>query len=189
MAAGAPGETRRGKPGKSVAYAGQPVSRRSPGGGLARALLNALGAAGRATAVASERAPNDIRTGTRPHAADGIEPRGVGSTRLGPAPQALLSRLVVLTSAGRLPAELAAREAARIATDELSFAWDGPTTPGTRHYYRVQGNDLLIEYDNTKDDSGNAHSVLRRPRSDFGDDVTGRALPPSPLLTCSHSDL
>ncbi len=41
---------------------------------------------------------------------------------------------------------------------------------GTRHYYRVQGDDLLIEYDTT-DDGNHAHTVLRRPRSDFGDDV------------------
>jgi hypothetical protein len=35
----------------------------------------------------------------------------------------------------------------------------------------VQGDDLLIEYDNTSDDGNHAHTVLRRPRSDFGDDV------------------
>ncbi|HYB47124.1 MAG TPA: DUF3500 domain-containing protein, partial [Streptosporangiaceae bacterium] len=34
----------------------------------------------------------------------------------------------------------------------------------------VQGQDLLIEYDTT-DDGNHAHTVLRRPRSDFGDDV------------------
>jgi len=34
----------------------------------------------------------------------------------------------------------------------------------------VQGDDLLIEYDTT-DDGNHAHTVLRRPRSDFGDDV------------------
>ncbi len=154
-----------------VGYAGKPVSRPlAPEEDLARALLKALGPAERATAVVSQHAPGDIRTGTRPHAGEGIEPRGVGSARLGPAPQAVLSQLVALYL-DRLPAELAAREAARIATHELSFAWEGPTTPGTRHYYRVQGNDLLIEYDNTTDDGNHAHTVLRRPRSDFGDDV------------------
>ena len=34
----------------------------------------------------------------------------------------------------------------------------------------VQADDLLIEYDTT-DDGNHAHTVLRRPRSDFGDDV------------------
>jgi len=38
------------------------------------------------------------------------------------------------------------------------------------HYYRVQGDDLLIEYD-TMDDGNHQHTVLRRPRSDFGYDL------------------
>jgi hypothetical protein len=71
----------------------------------------------------------------------------------------------------RLVPELAAGEAERIRAGELYFAWEGPVTPGTRHYYRVQGDDLLIEYDNTTEDGNHAHTVLRRPRSDFGDDV------------------
>ena len=52
----------------------------------------------------------------------------------------------------------------------MHFAWEGPLAPGARHYYRVQGDDLLIEYDTT-DDGNHTHTVLRRPRSDFGDDV------------------
>ncbi len=66
---------------------------------------------------------------------------------------------------------LARPEAARISAGELQFAWEGPTTPGHPHYYRVQGDDLLIEYDNISADGNHAHTVLRRPRSDFGDDV------------------
>jgi len=81
----------------------------------------------------------------------------------------VLGQLVTLYL-DRLPAELAARQANRLADAELHFAWEGPLTPGRRHYYRVQGDDLLIEYDTT-DDGNHAHTVLRRPRSDFGDDV------------------
>jgi hypothetical protein len=54
---------------------------------------------------------------------------------------------------------------------EPHFAWEGPPGPGVRHYYRIQGDDLLIEFDNTTDDGNHAHSVLRRPRGDFGGDV------------------
>ena len=154
-----------------VSYAGQAVSRPlAPEEDLARALLDALGPAGRAIAVVSERAPDDIRTGTRPRAGEAIKPRGAAAAQLGPGPRAALGRLVALYL-DRLPAELAAREAARVVAGELHFAWEGPTAPGQRHYYRVQGDDLLIEYDNTTDDGNHAHTVLRRPRSDFGDDV------------------
>jgi hypothetical protein len=154
-----------------VSYAGRPVSRPlAPEEDLGRALLDALGPAGRAAAVVADRAPGDIRTGTSPRAQEWIEPLGVAASRAGPAARAMLSQLAALYT-DRLVPELAAREAARIARGDLHFAWEGPLTPGTRHYYRVQGDDLLIEYDNTSDDGNHAHTVLRRPRSDFGDDV------------------
>jgi hypothetical protein len=154
-----------------VSYAGQAVSRPlGPEEDLARALLDALGPSGRRIAVVSERAPADIVSGTMPSAAEGIKPLGIGASRLGPTARAALSRLAALYL-DRLPAALAAREAARVAAGELYFAWQGPTTPGGGHYYRVQGDDLLIEHDNTADDGNHQHTVLRRPRSDFGDDV------------------
>jgi len=154
-----------------VSYAGRPVSRPlAPEEDLARDLLDALGPAGRAEAVVADQAPADIRTGPRPRAAEGIEPLGVAAARVGPTARAALGQLVALYT-GRLTAELASREAARISAGELYFAWEGPVTPCTRHYYRVQGDDLLIEYDNTSHDGNHVHTVLRRPRSDFGDDV------------------
>lgn len=154
-----------------VSYAGRTVSRPlAPEEDLARALLDALGPAGRAIAVVSDQAPGDIRTATRPRADEGIEPLGIAAARLAPTPRAVLGQLVALYL-DRLPAGLAAREAARVSAGELHFAWEGPTLPGQRHYYRMQGADLLIEYDNTSNDGNHAHTVLRRPRSDFGDDV------------------
>jgi len=153
-----------------VSYAGRPVSRPlAPEEDLARALIDALRPTERATAVVAGQAPGDIRTGTSPRAREGIEPLGVAAARLGPAPRAALGQLVTLYL-DRLPAQLAARQASRLAGAELHFAWEGPLAPGRRHYYRVQGDDLLIEYDTT-DDGNHAHTVLRRPRSDFGDEV------------------
>jgi hypothetical protein len=158
-----------------VSYAGRPVSRPlGPEEDLARALLDAMGPAGRAAAVVAGQAPGDIRTGTSPAASQSIAPLGVASSRLGPAARAVLGELVALYL-GRLPAELAARQAALSGTAELHFAWEGPVLPGTRHYYRVQGDDLLIEYDTTAD-GNHAHTVLRRPRSDFGADILGAHL-------------
>jgi hypothetical protein len=153
-----------------VSYAGRPVSRPlGPEEDLVRALLDAMGAQDRAAAVVAGQAPADIRTATSPRAGQAIEPLGVAAAALGPAARALLAQLVA-AYLDRLPAELAAREAARLDGTDLSFAWEGPLTPGARHYYRVQGSDLLIEYDTT-DDGNHAHTVLRRPRGDFGADV------------------
>jgi hypothetical protein len=152
-----------------VSYAGRPVSRPlGPEEDLVRGLLDVMGAQ-RAAAVVANQAPSDIRTATNPRARENIEPLGVPRSVLGPGARALLDQLIALYL-DRLPAGLAAREAARLAGHELHFAWEGPLEPGARHYYRVQGDDLLIEYDTTGD-GNHAHTVLRRPRSDFGDDV------------------
>ena len=153
-----------------VSYAGRPVSRPlAPEEDLARVLLDAMASAERDLAVVSGQAPGDIRTGTSPRAREGIEPLGVAADQLGSGARAVLGELVTLYL-DRLPAELAAREGARLAGGELHFAWEGPVRSSARHYYRVQGDDLLIEYDTTSD-GNHAHTVLRRPRSDFGDDV------------------
>jgi len=154
-----------------VDYAGQAVSRPlAPEEDLARALLNELSPAERAVAVVSDQAPHDIRSSTSPRAEEGIEPLGIAASRLRPTPRALLGQIVALYL-DRLPAELATREAARIAAGDLHFAWQGPARPRSRHYYRIQGDDLLIEYDNTTEAGNHQHTVLRRTRSDFGDDV------------------
>ncbi len=153
-----------------VSYAGRPVSRPlGPEEDLVRALLDAMGPQGRSAAVVASRAPADIHTATSPRARENIEPLGVAAAGLGPGARAVLAQLVAVYL-DRLPRGLAAREASRLAVADLHFAWEGPLTLGSRHYYRVQGDDLLIEYDTT-DDGNHAHTVLRRPRSDFGDDV------------------
>ena len=136
---------------------------------LARALLDALGPAGRAIAVVSGQAPPDIRTGTRPRAAERIEPPGIAAARLGPTARAVLGELVALyLDRLRRPGRPRGGPADGRGT---AFCLGGPAARGQRHYYRVQGDDLLIEYDNTSSDGNHAHTVLRRPRSDFGDDV------------------
>jgi hypothetical protein len=157
-----------------VTYAGRTVVRPlAPEEDLARELLDAIGPAGREHAIVSGHAPADIRSSVSPRAQAQVEPSGVAGARLDPTGRALLDQLVSLYL-GRLPGELAAREADRLDVRELHFAWEGPTRPGQRHYYRVQGPDLLVEYDNTTDDGNHAHTVLRRPLSDFGDDILSR---------------
>jgi hypothetical protein len=159
-----------------VSYAGRTVMRPlAPEEDLGRDLLDALGPAGRRKAIVADRAPADIRSAVRPRAKAPIEPLGVSGARLDPTARAVLDQLVTYYLA-RLPVGLAAREADRLDLRELHFAWEGPIEPGQRHYYRVQGPDLLLEYDNTTDDGNHAHTVLRRPESDFGDDVLRRHL-------------
>lgn len=154
-----------------VTYAGSPLLRPlAPEEDLARALLDAMGPMARAEAVVADRAPADIRSSVLPRVPDQAGPAGVVATRLNPTARALLDQLTALYL-GRLPEPLAAYEMGRIDPAGLWFAWEGPLTPGGRHYYRVRTDDLLAEYDNTADDGTHAHTVLRRPRGEFGVDL------------------
>jgi hypothetical protein len=137
---------------------------------LARTLLAAMDPAARGAAIVADQPPADIRSGPTPTVGGSIAPSGVSGARLGPTARALLAELAALYLA-RLPDELAAREADRLDPRELQFAWEGPTLAGLGHYYRVQGPDLLIEYDNTADGANHMHTVIRRPSADFGGDV------------------
>jgi hypothetical protein len=153
-----------------VSQAGLALSRPlAPEEDLGWALLAELSQAELAAAVVAEAAPADIHSYTRSQA-DLVQPLGVASGALRPAARAVLDQLVALYL-DRLQPELAAAEAAGTARGQLHFAWEGPVLPGTgsRHYYRIQGGDLLIEFDKT--DENHAHTVLRRPRGDFGADL------------------
>ncbi len=81
---------------------------------------------------------------------------------------------VVRQYVNRLPEEIAELHLARAtgpALDALHFAWAGGCERGEKHYYRVQGPRLLIEYDNTQDNGNHIHAVWRDPEGDFGVDL------------------
>lgn len=151
-------------------YRGSTVVRPlAPEEDIARAVLDALTVEQRLDAIVAPTAPPDIHSSVSRQASR-VEPPGVSSTRLGRPARDLLDQLTHVYL-DRLPADLAAREAARLDGAELHFAWEGAERPGGGHYYRIQADDLLIEYDNTAHDANHAHTVLRRPLSDFGGDV------------------
>ena len=62
------------------------------------------------------------------------------------------------------------------AIESLSFLWAGSTEAGEPHYYRIQGVDLLVEYDNTQRGVNHVHAVWRDLRRDFGRDAVSDPL-------------
>jgi hypothetical protein len=58
---------------------------------------------------------------------------------------------------------------ARDAFDGTSFAWAGQSEIGAPHYYRIQGERLLIEYNCAQNGANHKHSAWRDPQGDFGD--------------------
>jgi hypothetical protein len=141
---------------------------------LGRELLAAQAPDQRAMAVVSPVAPGDILQRNRPRVEAG-PPDGLPAGRMLPQQRAMLEGLV-RHYLDRLPAELAAAEAARVtpeAGEALRFAWAGGAEPGQPHYYRVQGPRLLIEYDNVQDGANHIHAVWRDPEGDFGQSTAG----------------
>ena len=152
----------------TVSYAGHPVLRPlALEEEVARGLLDAMGPQGRSLALTAGRAREDIASAQDPVVRVPIEPMGIPAHRLGPTARAMLDRLVAVY-VDRLVPELAEQEAGRVDPASLHFAWEGPVRPGAGHYYRIQAEDLLIEYDNTQNGANHVHSVLRHPTRDFG---------------------
>ncbi len=50
----------------------------------------------------------------------------------------------------------------------IRFAWAGSFEPRNAHYYRLQGNDFLLEFDNSRNSGTHIHSVWRDFTGDFG---------------------
>ena len=100
-------------------------------------------------------------------------PQGLASSALSGGQQELLLALVG-EYVHRLPDELAEFEMKKLqaaGTTPLHFAWAGGIERGQGHYYRIQGDSFLAEYDNTQNNANHIHSVWRDPRTDFGKDI------------------
>lgn len=95
-------------------------------------------------------------------------PAGLAATEMTSDQRRRLSALVAAYEA-RAPEGVLPRTMESL--DGVHFGWAGPLGEGSPHYYRIHGPDLLVEYDNTQRGANHAHSVWRRPESDFGFDV------------------
>ena len=98
-------------------------------------------------------------------------PKGLPASELDDRQRALL-RALLGTYFGRVPDGVSPLERYHgTVLDAVHVAWAGSLDPGRPHYYRIQGPDLLIEWDNTQRGANHAHSVWRDPSRDFGLDV------------------
>jgi hypothetical protein len=103
------------------------------------------------------------------------DPKGLAAAAMNISQRELL-QAVIDQYLDRLPDEVAEAESDRVADviDSVHFAWAGGFEHREPHYYRLQGDRLLIEYDNTQNDANHIHSVWRDPEGDFGADLLAR---------------
>jgi len=146
---------------------------------LGRELVVSLTAAERMRAVVSNEAPRDIFTGNigkEPEQwnswRESLVPQGIPVVELNEIQQHWVRRLLDEVVGVYRP-ELAAGYLQAIDVRELSFAWMGATERGAPHYFRLQGNDFVFEYDNVQDGGNHVHSVWRSKADDFGMRVLG----------------
>jgi hypothetical protein len=158
---------------------------------LARDFVSSLNDAQRKIAIITNVAPRDIITGNS-RKAQPLEPFGLSSTNLTGDQFVKLTKLIdeFVTRyrpeiAASLRSEMHGVTNASFSPDgrwisvstlnpqlsHIYFAWAGSTEPGQGHYYRIQTQKLLIEYDNTQNDANHIHTVVRDLLNDFGDDL------------------
>lgn len=139
---------------------------------LARALATALNATGKA-AVYSDRAPNDILTAADRKLTQ-LLPVGAKASDFTESQREGLVKLIV-EYAERFRPELARNQLDKIMADftNLHFGWAGGLEPGQGYYYRIQGENFLIEVSNVQNEANHIHVVWRDRAGDFGRDVLG----------------
>ena len=138
----------------------------------ARALLDALDASQRTTAIIEAKAPGDMLTMANVDIKP-LSPVGLGGDAMTPPQRELLMKLIDVY-VGYMPADVAAERTAKLkkaGVEKIAFAWAGETERGKKHYYRLQGPTFLVEYDNTQNDGNHIHSVWRDFNGDFGRDL------------------
>jgi hypothetical protein len=103
------------------------------------------------------------------------EPKGIAASMLDAAQSSILRELLDCYLA-RLPDQLADAQKRLVERefDRLGFLWAGGAEPGEPHYYRIQGERLFIEYDNTQRGVNHIHTVWRDLANDFGGDALAR---------------
>jgi uncharacterized protein DUF3500 len=138
----------------------------------ARALLDALDASQRTTAIIEAKAPGDMLTMANVNISP-LSPAGLSAEAMTPPQRELLMKLIDVYT-GYMAADLAADRTAKLkkaGVEKIAFAWAGETERGKKHYYRLQGPTFLVEYDNTQNDGNHIHSVWRDFNGDFGRDL------------------
>jgi len=142
---------------------------------LALGLLQSLNPEQQTKAILSDQTPKEILT-YQQRKVDLDAAGGISFKELNPGQQKQLKDLVVLyvTRASKFFVADMLKRIEKSGWDQTSFVWSGSTevSPGHPHYYRIQGPEFVIEYDNYQNNGNHVHSIFRDRLNDFGDALT-----------------
>lgn len=139
---------------------------------IALALIQSLSPDQKKSAVFLEEAPYEIFTAAKSQVT-ALDDAGISFALLDNEQKKLLTELVEEYIA-LMPADLASKRRQMVdqgGWERIKFAWAGVTDRSAGHYYRVQGPEFLIEFDNTQNNANHIHSVWRDFDGDFGRDM------------------
>ena len=140
---------------------------------LGRQLFHELDGSQQDEALVSSEAPPDILTTNAPFLRGEVRPEGLSVAQMTMGQCEILKALVDVY-VGRLPkvcAEATSRNIGEMGWEGVCFAWAGSGELGQAHYYRIQSQQYLAEYDNTQNDANHIHAVWRDAQNDFGEDA------------------
>ena len=137
------------------------------------AFLNSLDTKQKEKAIITSTAPADIITANSRKAMIS-DPQGILYSELNSGQQKIFMQLLSLY-VNRYKRPFAMHMIKDIEAgglNKLQFAWAGAQQPGlgNKHYYRIQGPTIIIEYDNTQNNANHVHTVIRDLKNDFGGD-------------------
>jgi hypothetical protein len=139
---------------------------------LALQLVNSLNAAQKKTALFQLKAFTDVVTTNSSQVAP-LKPVGILLKDLDNDQKNLVNKIMVAYLSS-MPVRLANMRMKRTATEDkndIRFGWAGGLVRGEPHYYRIQGQTFLIEFDNTQNNANHIHMVWRDFDGDYGEDL------------------
>ena len=135
-------------------------------------LINSMSSEQRVKTIFSTRSYFEIVTSNSTEVGP-LVPVGIAMKELNKVQQEHLKKLVY-EYLSTMPETLAKQRMEQIEKedfDEIRFGWAGATELGKGHYYRIQGQTFLIEFDNTVGNANHIHTVWRDFDGDFGKDL------------------
>ena len=135
-------------------------------------LLESLDEVQMAKTIFREEAYLDIVSGSAMEVAM-FEKVGLAASEMNASQRVMLKELIY-AYLDILPMETAVKRMEQLQSasfNDISFGWAGSIQKDKAYYYRIQGNDFLIEFDCTFGDTNHVHTVWRDFKNDFGRDL------------------